>query len=84
MKNQKNGSTDNNIKNSKEYLEMTGVVLDLLPSFSFKIKLENGVEIIAYLSGKMRIHRIKLLPGDKVKVQIPPYDLSKGRIIYRY
>ncbi|MFC1613150.1 translation initiation factor IF-1 [Patescibacteria group bacterium] len=63
---------------------MTGVIVELLPSISFKVKLENGQEILGHLSGKMRMHKIKLLPGDKVKVQITPYDLTKGRITYRY
>jgi len=77
-------SNDENIKKSKEYLEMTGVITELLPSISFKVKLENGQEILGYLSGKMRMHKIKLLPGDKVRVLITPYDLTKGRITYRY
>ncbi len=81
--NQKNGSQEN-IKNSKEYIEMTGVVVELLPSLFFRVKLENGQEILSYLAGRMRMNRIKLLPGDKVKVQITPYDLTKGRITYRY
>lgn len=63
---------------------MDGEVLELLPAASFKVTLENGHKILAHLSGKMRMHKIKLLPGDKVKVQITPYDLTKGRIIYRY
>lgn len=81
--NQKNGSQEN-IKDSKECIEMTGVVVELLPSLSFRVKLENGQEILGYLAGRMRMNRIKLLPGDKVKVQITPYDLTKGRITYRY
>ena len=71
-------------KSSKEFIEMKGVVLELLPAGSFKIKLENGQEILGFLSGKMRMYRIILAPGDEVKVQLTPYDLSKGRIIYRY
>jgi len=55
-----------------------------LPSATFKIKLENGHEILGYLSGKMRMYRIKILPGDRVKVEMTPYDLTKGRIVYRY
>lgn len=83
--NQNDGSNkNNNIKDSKEYLEISGVIVELLPSLSFKVKLENGQEILGYLSGKMRMNKIKLLPGDKVKVQITPYDLTKGRITYRY
>ncbi|MBI4652672.1 translation initiation factor IF-1 [Candidatus Kuenenbacteria bacterium] len=74
----------NNIqKNSKDFLEMQGEVIELLPATSFKVKLENGHEILAHLSGKMRLHKIRILPGDQVKVEISPYDLSKGRIIFR-
>ena len=72
------------IPRSKDFLELDGKVIELLPSASFKILLDNEQEILAHLSGKMRMHKIKLLPGDKVKVQISPYDLTKGRIIYRY
>ncbi len=68
----------------KDFLEMNGVVEELLPSTTFKVKLEDGREIIAYLSGKMRLYRIRLSIGDKVKVEISPYDLNKGRIVYRY
>lgn len=69
---------------SKEFIEADGDVIDLLPAASFKVKLENGHEIIAHLSGKMRMFKIKILPGDRVKVQMTPYDLTKGRITYRY
>lgn len=69
---------------SKEFIEMDGEVLEMLPATSFKVKLENDHEIIAYLSGKMRMYKIKILPGDKVKIQMTPYDLTKGRITYRY
>jgi len=69
---------------SKEFIEMDGEILELLPAASFKVKLENGHEILAHLSGRMRMFKIKILPGDKVKVQMTPYDLTKGRIIYRY
>lgn len=68
--------------NNKENIK-TGVVLEALPSLSFKIKLEDGNEIIAHLAGKLRIHRIKILPGDKVTVETSPYDEKRGRIIYR-
>lgn len=77
----KNNSSDN--LNAKDFIEMQGEVLELMPAASFKVELENGHEILAHLSGKMRMNRIRLLPGDKVKVQISPYDLSKGRITYR-
>ncbi|MFH0856813.1 MAG: translation initiation factor IF-1 [bacterium] len=82
--NPKSGSQENNIKDSKEYIEMPGIIVELLPSLTFKIRLENGQEILGYLAGRMRMNKIKLLPGDKVKVQITPYDLTKGRITYRY
>ncbi|MCD4762323.1 translation initiation factor IF-1 [bacterium] len=68
---------------SKEFIEMKGEVLELMPAASFKVQLENGHAIMAHLSGKMRMNRIRILPGDKVKVQMSPYDLSKGRITYR-
>ena len=69
---------------SKDFLEIKGVVKEPLPSATFKVELENGQEILAHLSGKMRMHKIKLLPGDEVKIQISPYDLTKGRIIFRF
>lgn len=69
---------------SKDFIEMRGTVEEMLPSATFRIQLENGHTILAHLSGKMRMHRIRLLPGDEVKVQMTPYDLSKGRIVYRY
>ena len=68
---------------NKEFIEVEGEVLELLPAASFKVRLDNGNEILAYLSGKMRMNRIRLLPGDRVRVEISPYDLSKGRITYR-
>ena len=71
------------IIDSKDFLELKGEVLELLPAASFRVLLENGHEILAHLSGKMRMNRIRLLPGDKVKMQISPYDLTKGRITYR-
>ena len=68
----------------EELLEFPGVVKELLPNATFRVELENGHEIIAHISGKMRMHYIKILPGDKVSLEISPYDLSKGRITYRY
>jgi translation initiation factor IF-1 len=68
---------------AKDFIELKGEVLELMPAANFKIKLENGHEILAHLSGKMRMNKIRLLPGDKVKVQMSPYDLSKGRITFR-
>lgn len=69
---------------SKEFVELNGEVEELLPAANFKIKLENGQMIIGHLSGKMRMNRIRILPGDRVKLQFSPYDLTKGRIVYRY
>ncbi|NCO23424.1 translation initiation factor IF-1 [bacterium (Candidatus Moisslbacteria) CG12_big_fil_rev_8_21_14_0_65_36_11] len=69
---------------SKEFLELEGVVEESLPSTVFKVRLDNGRTISAYLSGKMRINKIKVLPGDKVRIEISPYDTTKGRIVYRY
>jgi len=78
-------SQDNNTpKDSKEFIEMKGIIIELLPAGSFKVKLENGQEILGFLSGKMRMHKIRLAAGDEVKVELTPYDLSKGRITYRY
>ncbi len=80
----KNNSLDSSaILNAKDFIEMQGEVLELMPAASFKVKIENGHEILAHLSGKMRMNKIRLLPGDKVKLQISPYDLTKGRITYR-
>ena len=66
-----------------EIIEFEGEVIDTLPNTLFKVRLENGHEIIAHISGKMRKHYIRILTGDKVKVEMTPYDLSKGRITYR-
>lgn len=68
----------------KDFLEVDGVVEELLPAASFRIKLDTGHEILGHLSGKMRINRIRLLPGDRVKVEMTPYDLTKGRVVFRY
>jgi len=71
-------------KGTKQFIEMRGTVEELLPAAKFKIQLENGQTILGHLSGKMRKFRIRLLPGDDVKVEMSPYDLTKGRIVYRY
>jgi len=65
-------------------IEQDGTIIEALSNAMFRIELENGHEIIAHISGKMRMHYIKILPGDKVKVEMSPYDLTKGRITYRY
>ncbi|WP_058369034.1 translation initiation factor IF-1, partial [Psychrobacter sp. ENNN9_III] len=66
-----------------DIIEFEGEVIDTLPNTLFKVRLENGHEIIAHISGKMRKHYIRILTGDKVKVEMTPYDLTKGRITYR-
>ena len=68
----------------EDVIELDGTVLEALPNAMFKVELENGHKILAHISGKMRMHYIKILPGDKVKVEMSPYDLSKGRISFRY
>ena len=65
-------------------LQMNGTVSEALPNASFKVELENGIMVLAHISGKMRMHYIKLLPGDKVKLEMSPYHLTKGRITFRY
>ena len=65
-------------------VEQEGVIVETLPNAMFKVELENGHVIIAHISGKMRMNYIKILPGDRVKVEMSPYDLSKGRISFRY
>ena len=65
-------------------IEQDGIIEESLPNATFRVKLENDHVILAHISGKMRMYYIKILPGDKVKVEMSPYDLSKGRIIYRY
>jgi translation initiation factor IF-1 len=69
--------------NSKEVIRFEGEVLETLPSATFKVRLDNGHEILGHISGKMRVHYIRLLPGDRVVVEMSPYDLSKGRIVQR-
>ena len=66
-----------------DIIEFEGEVIDTLPNTLFKVRLDNGHEIIAHISGKMRKHYIRILTGDKVKVEMTPYDLTKGRITYR-
>ena len=67
----------------EEQIEMEGEVIDTLPNTTFKVELENGHTVIAHISGKMRKNYIRILTGDKVRVEMTPYDLSKGRIVYR-
>ncbi|MCV9389013.1 MAG: translation initiation factor IF-1 [Reichenbachiella sp.] len=65
-------------------IEQDGTIKEALSNAMFRVELENGHEVIAHISGKMRMHYIKILPGDKVKMEMSPYDLTKGRIVYRY
>lgn len=65
-------------------IEVEGSVVEPLPNAMFKVELNNGHQVLAHISGKMRMHYIRILPGDKVLVELSPYDLSRGRIIYRY
>lgn len=67
---------------NEEFVKM-GEVTESLPSLNFRVRLEDGEEILAYVSGKMRMHRIRILPGDKVKIEMSPYDKTRGRIVYR-
>ncbi len=67
----------------KEVIKLTGKVIEALPNAQFKLELENGHTIIGHISGKMRKHYIRLVPGDKVEVELTPYDLTKGRITFR-
>lgn len=68
----------------EEAIEVEGIVLEPLPNAMFKVELENGHQILAHVSGKIRMHFIRILPGDKVTVELSPYDLTRGRITYRY
>lgn len=85
MSNEKENSNDSASNlNAKDFIEMQGEVVELMPAATFRVVLDNGHEILAHLSGKMRMNKIRLLPGDKVRLQISPYDLTKGRITYRF
>lgn len=68
---------------SNQVIEVNGVISEALPNTTFRVELEDGREIIAHLAGKMRLYRIRVMPGDKVKVQMTPYDDKKGRIVFR-
>ena len=66
----------------EDAIEVMGTVLETLPNAMFRVKLENGHNVLAHISGKMRMHYIKILPGDKVKIELSPYDLARGRIVF--
>lgn len=68
----------------EEAIKVDGTVLETLPNATFQVKLEQGHVVLAHISGRMRMHYIKILPGDKVTVELSPYDLTRGRITYRY
>ena len=68
----------------EDLIEMQGEVVENLPNATFRVKLENGHIVLGFISGKMRMHYIRILPGDKVQVELTPYDLTRGRITYRY
>jgi translation initiation factor IF-1 len=71
-------------KKKEDKIVMEGIVVEALPATQFRVRLENGHEILAYLSGKMRKYYIRILLGDRVRVELSPYDLTRGRIIYRF
>lgn len=81
------GPRDNGLNNQaatdKGFLRLSGTVTEALPASMFRVQLENGHQILAHLSGKMRMNRLKVLPGDVVTIEVSPYDLTKGRIVYR-
>jgi translation initiation factor IF-1 len=68
----------------EDTIQMQGEILETLPNATFRVKLENGHVVLGHISGKMRMHYIRILPGDRVQVELTPYDLQRGRITYRY
>jgi translation initiation factor IF-1 len=72
------------VAEKEDSIQMEGIVREALPNTQFKVELDNGHSVLAHISGKMRMHYIRILPGDKVVVELSPYDLSRGRITYRY
>jgi translation initiation factor IF-1 len=68
----------------EDAIEVQGTIIETLPNAMFRVELENGHKVLAHISGKMRMHYIKILPGDKVTVELSPYDLTRGRITYRF
>ena len=67
----------------EDAIEVEGTVLETLPNAMFRVELDNGHKVLAHISGKMRMHYIRILPGDRVKVELSPYDLTRGRVVYR-
>jgi len=68
----------------KDLVQLEGTIVESLPNATFRVELENGHKVLAHISGRMRLHWIRILPGDRVTIEFSPYDLSKGRIIYRF
>jgi translation initiation factor IF-1 len=77
------GSFERNLAEKEEKIEVEGEVVEALPSTMFRVQIDGGHDVLAKISGKMRKHYIRILPGDKVKVELSPYDLTRGRITYR-
>lgn len=75
---------ENKNMGKEEPIEVQGTIIETLPNAMFMVELENGHKVLAHISGKMRMHFIKILPGDKVTIELSPYDLSRGRITYRF
>ncbi len=71
-------------KKKKDVIQMEGTVVEALPNTMFRVELDNGLRVLCHLSGKMRINFIKILPGDRVLIELSPYDLTRGRIVYRF
>jgi translation initiation factor IF-1 len=75
---------DNRSVAKDDVIEVEGTVVEPLPNAMFRVELENGHKVLAHISGKMRMHYIRILPGDRVRVELSPYDLTRGRVVYRY
>ncbi|MEP6758966.1 MAG: translation initiation factor IF-1 [Actinomycetota bacterium] len=76
------GETSRLVKD--DVIEVEGTVIEPLPNAMFRVELENGHKVLAHISGKMRMHYIRILPGDRVKLELSPYDLTRGRVVYRF
>jgi translation initiation factor IF-1 len=76
--------SEDDVAEKEEAIQVEGTVVEALPNTQFRVELENGHKVLAHISGKMRMHYIRILPGDRVIVELSPYDLSRGRITYRY
>jgi translation initiation factor IF-1 len=78
------GRQDSRSVAKEDVIEVEGTVVEPLPNAMFRVELENGHKVLAHISGKMRMHYIRILPGDRVRVELSPYDLTRGRVVYRY